>query len=111
MKRRIPGDSGIVHHDINRPEILFDLCQTFRNGIIIRDIELVAFDAEFFGAFIRGLLVAGEIRCNRISLVLHGFTDRSPDTARASSDQSYSSHHVFPPVSFDMGQLAILLHR
>ena len=69
MERCVAGNTGIVDHDVNRTELFFDLRQTFRNGIIICNVELVAIDPELFGAFVGGLLVAGEIGRNLIALV------------------------------------------
>ncbi len=92
VERRIPGDAGIRHDDLDRTVIGLDLGDPGLGRFVIGDVPLVGGDAGLLGEGGGGLVIAGIVGGDLVAGILQGDGNRRANPARAAGDQSNSRH-------------------
>jgi hypothetical protein len=67
VERRVAGDAGVGHHDVDGAQIGLDLGDPGLAGVVIGHVPLVGLDAGLGGELRRRLVVAGIVGRDRVA--------------------------------------------
>ena len=95
VKHPIAGDPGIIDHDVDRTDILFDLRASRDGRVVIAHVPFVGGYSGLVGEGARLGIVAAKIGDNPAALLLECKANRLANSAGTTGDDCYACHQLF----------------